>query len=63
MWYLKKKYDKILQKQKTVFLKVKGKVKRKGKEGKGKVIEKHLKYFANAHRKATSKMYLLPEIQ
>lgn len=33
MWYLKKKYDKILQKQKTVFLKVKGKVKRKGKEG------------------------------
>lgn len=58
MWYLKKKYDKILQKQKTVFLKVKGKVKRKGK-----VIEKHLKYFANAHRKATSKMYLLPEIQ
>ena len=61
MWYLKKKYEKILPKQKTVFLKVKGKG--KGKEGKGKVTEKHLKYFANVHRKTTSKMYLPSEIQ
>ena len=59
MWYLKKKYDKILPRQKTVFLKVKG----KGKEGKGKVTEKHFKNFASAHRKATSKIYLPPEIQ
>lgn len=58
MWYLKKKYNILAR---TVFLKVKGKG--KGKEGKGKVTEKHFKDFASAHRKATSKIYLPPEIQ